>query len=85
MYELLQAQERACAKICFGTSWKWSSVFMGFESGWDFDLGGISHLVFWGQTGAEMVASSEISFHSYYSKTTSLLLACTSLRTLFME
>jgi hypothetical protein len=36
MYELLQAQERACAKSCFGASWKWFSVSMSLESGWEF-------------------------------------------------
>jgi len=37
MYELLQAQERACAKSYLGASWKGSSVFMSLESGWNFE------------------------------------------------
>ena len=61
MYELLQAQERACAKSCLGVSWKGSSVSI------DLSQAGISSkpglpLVAGDQTGTEVVANEGFSF-----------------------
>jgi hypothetical protein len=63
MYELLQAQERACAKSCLGASWKGPSVLMSLRSGWNFEQPGLP-LVAGGQTGTEVVSSQKcLSFH----------------------
>src|SRR5271170_7199570 len=79
----LQAQERACAKSCLGASWKWSSVFMGLGVRLEFRLAR-SFLWLLGTNRALKMVASQRCLSVHYRETISLLLACTSLRALFM-
>jgi len=86
IYELLQAQERACAKSCFGASWKWSSVFMSLWSRLEFPLSQVSLWLLGTKQGTEMVASQRCLFPFITEETISLLFwPALSLRVLFME